>query len=64
MDEVVFDDAGEVKSYGGNPILLNGSVAKDPTISAMVADYKRSVTGETLKEAGKVKRIMRLYVIS
>ena len=55
MNVVVFDNAGEVKSFGGNPILLNSSVAKDPTVSAMVADYKQTVTGETLKEVGKVK---------
>ncbi|EDV25256.1 uncharacterized protein TRIADDRAFT_57018 [Trichoplax adhaerens] len=51
--QVVFDNFGEVKSYGGNPILLNSSIAKDGTVQAMVTEYKKQVTSETQKEIGK-----------
>ncbi|XP_059178709.1 snake venom 5'-nucleotidase-like isoform X3 [Physella acuta] len=51
---VVFDDAGKVKSWTGNPILLNGSVAQDNETLALINTYlpqvevfKKTVVGET-----------------
>ena len=34
--KVTFDDDGKVKSWSGNPVLLNASYAKDSTVLAMV----------------------------
>ncbi|XP_059153695.1 snake venom 5'-nucleotidase-like [Physella acuta] len=51
---VVFDDAGQVKSWTGNPILLDNSVQKDNETAALVDSYlpqidqiKNNVIGET-----------------
>ncbi|XP_059173795.1 snake venom 5'-nucleotidase-like [Physella acuta] len=51
---VVFDDAGRVKSWTGNPILLDNSVPKDNETAALVDSYlpqidqiKKNVVGQT-----------------
>ncbi|XP_059178708.1 snake venom 5'-nucleotidase-like isoform X2 [Physella acuta] len=51
---VVFDDAGEVKSWTGNPILLDSSVKQDNETLALINTYlpqvevfKKTVVGET-----------------
>ncbi|CAH1776835.1 unnamed protein product [Owenia fusiformis] len=36
-----FNDEGIVTSYSGNPILLNGSIARDPTIQGEMVEYLR-----------------------
>lgn len=51
---VVFDDDGEVKSYSGNPILLNSSVAMDPTIKADVDEFNKAIIAKGKEEIGKV----------
>ena len=42
--KLTFDSNGEVTSYGGNPILLNGSYAQDPvllrTVESMAGQVK------------------------
>ena len=42
--KVDFDDDGHVTSWTGNPILLNSSVPKDPTILQQVQQMKGEVT--------------------
>ena len=42
--KVDFDDNGHVTSWSGNPILLNSSVPKDPTILQQVQQMKGEVT--------------------
>ena len=42
--KVDFDDNGHVTSWTGNPIILNKSVPKDPTILQQVQQMKGEVT--------------------
>ena len=42
--KVDFDDHGHVASWSGNPILLNSSVPKDPTILQQIQQMKGEVT--------------------
>ncbi|XP_059178705.1 5'-nucleotidase-like isoform X2 [Physella acuta] len=51
---VVFDDVGKVKSWTGNPILLDGNVTQDNetlalinTYQPQVEEFKKTVVGET-----------------
>ncbi|KAL5012112.1 hypothetical protein ScPMuIL_010663 [Solemya velum] len=53
--EVSFDENGKIVMYGGNPILLNASVEKDPEMhrdvekwGEGVAEFMTSVKGKTL----------------
>lgn len=41
---VEFDGDGKLTSWNGNPIILDNSVAKDPTIEREVQDMKAKVT--------------------
>ena len=41
---VDFDDNGDLTSWSGNPILLDNSVAQDPTVLRQVQDWKAEVT--------------------
>lgn len=36
---VTFDDQGQITRYGGNPVLLDHNVPKDPTAEALMASY-------------------------
>lgn len=48
--KVIFDDNGVVKSYEGNPILLNGSFAEDPVVLALVHEMDdRIVKARTVR---------------
>ena len=40
---VDFDDNGDLTSWSGNPILLDNSVAKDPTVLRQVEQWKADV---------------------
>ena len=40
---VDFDDNGDLTSWSGNPILLDNSVAKDPTVLRQVEQWKAEV---------------------
>ena len=40
---VDFDDNGDLTSWSGNPILLDNSVAKDPTVLRQVEQWKTEV---------------------
>ncbi|EDV20502.1 5'-nucleotidase [Trichoplax sp. H2] len=51
--QTVFDDDGEVKSFGGNPILLNSSVAMDPTIKGYVDEFSKAIIAQGKQEIGK-----------
>ncbi|CAH1233390.1 NT5E [Branchiostoma lanceolatum] len=50
---LTFDDDGEVISYGGNPILLNGSVPQDNETLAEVLELKQEMANLTNQEAGR-----------
>lgn len=41
--QVTFDDAGVVKSYSGNPILINSAFAEDPTMVSLLAPFADAV---------------------
>ena len=41
---VEFDGDGKLTSWNGNPIILDNSVAKDPTIEREVQEMKAKVT--------------------
>ncbi|XP_059178706.1 snake venom 5'-nucleotidase-like isoform X1 [Physella acuta] len=63
---VVFDDAGKVKSWTGNPILLNGSVAQDNETMALINTYlpqvnafKKTVVGESYVFLSTDKQVCR-----
>lgn len=60
---VIFDDNGEVKSYSGNPILLNSSVAMDPAIKAEVDEFNKAIVAEGKKEVGKVNKSNHIKLI-
>jgi len=45
--DVTFDANGVVSSYDGNPILMDDSIAKDPTLKAIIATHRDQV--EALK---------------
>ena len=36
--KVIFDNNGKVKSYSGNPILLNGTFQEDPVMKLLVTE--------------------------
>ena len=36
--KLTFDENGDLKSWSGNPILLNASYAEDPTVLGMVKE--------------------------
>ena len=41
--KVDFDDNGDLTSWSGNPILLDNSVAQDPTVLGQVEEWKAEV---------------------
>lgn len=51
--KVIFDDNGVVKSYEGNPILLNGSFAEDPVVLALVHEMDDRIVKARTEEIGK-----------
>ncbi|XP_019644883.1 PREDICTED: 5'-nucleotidase-like [Branchiostoma belcheri] len=51
--QLTFDDAGEVTSFGGNPILLDASVPQDNETLAEVLSLKDEMANLTNQEAGR-----------
>ncbi|ODN02906.1 Snake venom 5'-nucleotidase [Orchesella cincta] len=52
---LTFDEQGELKSYGGNPILLDGSVPQDPQVLERVHEWGKNVSEMTKREVGKTR---------
>uniref|UniRef100_F7G3X1 5'-nucleotidase n=1 Tax=Ornithorhynchus anatinus TaxID=9258 RepID=F7G3X1_ORNAN len=51
--QVVFDEAGNVISSSGNPILLNDSIPEDPSIKAELDKWKVMLTNYSSQELGR-----------
>lgn len=51
--QVQFDNAGKVVSYGGNPIILNNSVAKDPNVKQVVDTMFLEIENSTKEVIGR-----------
>lgn len=51
--EVTFDAAGEVKSWRGNPVLMDNTVEEDPRILSELVPFQEQVESVVKEEIGK-----------
>ncbi|XP_048769296.1 5'-nucleotidase-like isoform X2 [Ostrea edulis] len=51
--QVQFDDNGKVISHGGNPIILNSSIVKDPTVMQVVDKFYMEIENATKEVIGR-----------
>ncbi|CAL8073312.1 unnamed protein product [Orchesella dallaii] len=52
---LTFDGEGALKSYGGNPILLDGSIPQDETVLQRVHEWGQNVSEMTKRSVGKTR---------
>ncbi|XP_078131188.1 5'-nucleotidase-like [Sander vitreus] len=51
--KVTFDDAGNVQTAAGNPILLDGNIPQDPDVLADVEEWKKNLASYSAQTVGK-----------